>query len=190
MVRITAVCSEHPGVLEPSHGFGVLINDAVLFDSCSRSAALQFAARLKAKPSIGVVGVADNEHHSGGFGLYKIPVVNPPLDVELVVRGVRYKVFKERGENILYVDGVVVSPCGLFSVPYHKLSQRGVKARCFVGGLGGTSYSPYLLHRVAAELRLLGVRCVVAMHTAPQLAKELEKKFNVYRLGAGASLEV
>jgi 7,8-dihydropterin-6-yl-methyl-4-(beta-D-ribofuranosyl)aminobenzene 5'-phosphate synthase len=85
---------------------------------------------------------------------------------------------------------VVVSPCGLFSVPYHKLSQRGVKARCFVGGLGGTSYSPYLLHRVAAELRLLGVRCVVAMHTAPQLAKELEKKFNVYRLGAGASLEV
>jgi len=75
-------------------------------------------------------------------------------------------------------------------VPYGEMSRRGVKARCFVGGLGGTAQSPYLLHRVVAELRLLGVRCVVPLHTAPQLVKELERRFNVYRLGAGLSLEL
>jgi len=190
VVKVTALCSEHSGELEPSHGFGVLINGEVLFDSCAEEAASRFAARRRVKPLVGVVGVPDNPHHVGGFALFKIPVIKPASDMALRVRGVEYQVFRESRENFLYVDGVVISPCGLFTIPYHKLSQRGIKARCVVGGLGGTAHNPYLLPRILAELRLLGVRCIVAIHTAPQLVKELEKRFNVYRLGAGSTLEL
>jgi 7,8-dihydropterin-6-yl-methyl-4-(beta-D-ribofuranosyl)aminobenzene 5'-phosphate synthase len=190
VVKITALCSEHPGELEPSHGFGVLVNGHVLFDGCAVDAASRFAARRQVKPLVGVVGVPDNPHHVGGFTIFRVPVVRPTSDVALRIRGVEYRVFRESRENVLYVDGVVISPCGLYTIPYHKLSQRGVKARCVVGGLGGTAHNPYLLPRILAELRLLGVRCVVALHTAPQLVKELEKRFNVYRLGAGSTLEL
>ncbi|RFA96870.1 hypothetical protein [Pyrobaculum aerophilum] len=190
MVKITAVCSEFPGATEPSHGFGVIVDDVLLFDSCSKEAAVQFVAKASVRPLIGIEGVPGNEHHAGGFGVFKVPVISPPNDMAFILRGKRYIVFKERGENLLYIDGVVISPCGLYSIPYHKLSRRGVKARCLVGGLGGTSYNPYVVHRINAELRLLGVKCVVALHTAPQLVKDLEKKFNVYRIGAGASIEI
>jgi len=190
VVKITAVCSESPGAVEPSHGFGVLIDDAVLFDSCSREAMAAFLKASVARPVLGVVGVPDSPHHVGGFELLRVPLVNPPHDLELRVRGRRYLLFKGRRENFMVVDGVVVSPCGLSTVPYGEISRRGIKARCFVGGLGGTAQSPYLLHRVVAELRLLGVRCVVPLHTAPQLVKELERRFNVYKLGAGLSLEL
>jgi hypothetical protein len=187
VVKITALCSEAPGRFEPSHGFGVLINGHVLFDSCDREAALRFTDKIK--PLIGVVGVPGNPHHVGGFALFNIPVVLPVSDMVLRVRGVEYQVFKEGRENVLYVDGVVISPCGLFTFPYHRLSQRGVKARCVVGGLGGSANNPYLSTRVMAELRLLGVRCIAVLHTAPQLVRELERKFNVYRVGAGATME-
>lgn len=190
MVKITALCSELPGPLEPSHGFGLLIDDALLFDSCSVEAAVQFVRRSSVRPRLGVVGVAGNEHHIGGFKVFNVPVVEPRFDMGISLGGRRYEVLHEGRENLLYTDGVVVSPCGLFAIPYHKLSQRGVKARCVVGGLGGSSYNPYLLHRVVAELKLLGVRCVVALHTAPQLVKELERRLNVYRLGAGSTIEV
>jgi len=189
VVKVTALCSEHPGELEPSHGFGMLVNGHLLFDSCAEEAASRFVARRQVQPVLGVVGVL-NSHHTGGFALFKIPVIQPTSDMILRVRGVEYRVFSESRENVLYVDGVVISPCGLFTIPYHKLSQRGVKARCVVGGLGGTAHNPYLLPRILAELRLLGVRCIVAIHTAPQLVKELEKRFNVYKLGAGSTLEL
>ncbi|MEM1598583.1 MAG: hypothetical protein QW598_03040 [Pyrobaculum sp.] len=189
MVKVTAACSEYPGLLEPSHGFGLLIDDVLMFDACSESAMAAFIRRFNPSPLVGVVGL-DNEHHVGGFKLMKIPVVYPPADLELRIRGRTYVVVKERGESLILTDGVVFSPCGLFTIAHHALSRRGVKARCFVGGLGGTAQSPYLLHRVAAELRLMGVRCVVALHTAPQLVKELERRFNVYKLGAGSTLEV
>jgi 7,8-dihydropterin-6-yl-methyl-4-(beta-D-ribofuranosyl)aminobenzene 5'-phosphate synthase len=57
-----------------------------------------------------------------------------------------------------------------------------VRARCIVGGLGGSAHNPYLLREIVAELRLLGVRCVVAVHNAPQFVRELERRFNVYRM--------
>jgi 7,8-dihydropterin-6-yl-methyl-4-(beta-D-ribofuranosyl)aminobenzene 5'-phosphate synthase len=190
VVKITAICSEVPGELEPSHGFGLLINDHVLFDSCTEAAASKFISKRHARPLVGVVGVPNNPHHAGGFALFGVPVVQPASDISLRVRGVEYRVFRDNRENILYTDGVAISPCGLFTIPFHRLSQRGVKARCIVGGLGGTAYNPYLLSRLTAELRLLGVRCIVALHTAPQLVKELERRFNVFRLGAGSTLEL
>jgi 7,8-dihydropterin-6-yl-methyl-4-(beta-D-ribofuranosyl)aminobenzene 5'-phosphate synthase len=190
VVKITAICSEVPGELEPSHGFGLLINDHVLFDSCTEAATSRFISKRHARPLVGVVGVPNNPHHVGGFTLFRAPVVRPTSDIALRIRGVEYRVFREGRENVLYVDGVVISPCGLYTIPYHKLSQRGVKARCVVGGLGGTAHNPYLLPRILAELRLLGVRCVVALHTAPQLVKELERRFNVFKLGSGSTLEL
>ncbi|MFN3804383.1 MAG: hypothetical protein ACK4SY_04955 [Pyrobaculum sp.] len=188
MVKITAICSENPGEVEPSHGFGVLVDGLLLFDSCSREGMALFLSKREIKPLVGVVGLPDNPHHVGGFSFFKIPVINPTGDLVLKIRGERYVVLKER-ENVLVARDVAILPCGLHTLPYHRLSRRGVKARCVVGGLGGTAHSPYLLHRVVAELRLLGVRCIAPIHTAPQFVKELERRFNVYRLSAGATAE-
>lgn len=189
-MRITAVCSDYPGVLEPSHGFGVIINDHLLFDSCTKEAAQQFLARFKTVPTVGVVGLPENPHHVGGFEVFKVAVVMPTQDMEIIVRGVRYKILNMGRENFIQLGDVVFSPCGLFTIPYGKLSSRGVKARCIVGALGGTAQNPYLYYRVVGELKNLGVRCIVALHTAPQFVKELERRFNVYRIGAGSTLEI
>lgn len=190
MVKITALCSEFPGFLEPSHGFGVLINDNVLFDSCSREAAFRFLLKYQVRPIVGIVGVPSNPHHTGGFELFNIPIIQPSRDLMLKIRGVGYKIYNGGRENVLHINDVIITPCGLYTIPYHKLSQRGLKVRCIVGGLGGSAKNPYLLHRIVAELRLLGVRCIVALHTAPQLLKELERKFNLYKVGAGSTIEV
>ncbi len=188
MVRVLTVCSEHPGSVEPSHGFGMLINDHLLFDSCSREGMSLFLSKREIKPLLGVVGF-DNPHHVGGFTHFDIPVVKPAVDMELKIRGETYKILAGR-ENVLITGDVVISPCGLFTFPYHRLSRRGVKARCVVGALGGTAHSPYVVHRVVAELKLLGVRCVAVTHTAPQFVRELERRFNVYRLRAGEETQL
>ncbi|ACB39657.1 hypothetical protein [Pyrobaculum neutrophilum] len=190
MVKIAAVCSDFPGSLEPSHGFGLLINDVLLFDSCSREAASAFLSRYPSRPLLGVAGVPGSSHHAGGFDLFNVPVVKPSGDLRLRVRGVEYSLFWERWESVLYVDNVLITPCGLYTLPNHKLSRRGLKARCVVGGLGGTAINPYVQHRVVAELRLLGARCLVVTHTAPQFVKELERKFNVFKIGAGSVVEI
>lgn len=189
-MKITAICSEYPGVLEPSHGFGVVINENLLFDSCTKEAADSFKTTSKIRPKVGVVGVPRNPHHIGGFEVFNIPLVEPKYDVDIVVGGHRYRILAMGRENVVLANDVVISPCGLFTIPYGKLSQRGVKARCIVGALGGTAHNPYLIYRVVGELKSLGVRCIVAIHTAPQLVKELEKKFNIYRVGAGSTLDL
>ncbi|MFN7105893.1 MAG: hypothetical protein ACK4M3_04855, partial [Pyrobaculum sp.] len=149
MVKITVICSENPGEIEPSHGFGVLVDGLLLFDSCSKEGMSLFLSKREIRPLLGVVGLQDNSHHVGGFSILKIPVINPSGDVVLKIRGERYVVLKER-ENVLVARDVVIIPCGLHTLPYHKLSRRGVKARCVVGGLGGTAYNPYLFHRIVA----------------------------------------
>ncbi|WP_226951990.1 hypothetical protein [Pyrobaculum calidifontis] len=142
MVKITAVCSESPGAVEPSHGFGVLIDDAVLFDSCSREAMDAFLKASGARPVVGVVGMPDSPHHVGGFELLRVPLVNPPHDLELRVRGRRYLLFKGRRENFMVVDGVVVSPCGLSTVPYGEMSRRGSRRGASWEGLVALRRAP------------------------------------------------
>lgn len=148
-----------------------------------------FLDRVKLFSKVGIVGLAGNPHHVGGFQLLKTPVITPVHDLEVKVGGKTYRVLNFGRENVIVVDDVVISPCGLYTIPFSRLSGRGVKAKCLVGGLGGSSHSPYLFRRAVAELRLIGVRCLVALHTAPQIERELERRFNVYRLPAGFTIE-
>ncbi|MFB6490827.1 MAG: hypothetical protein TU35_006240 [Thermoproteus sp. AZ2] len=192
MAKITFICGEvsrHPA-LSPSHGFGVVINDVLAFDACSREAAEEFVKAFGIRPILGLASM-NNPHHIGGFSAFGAPVVLWTDGVlALRIRGVVYRALGLGREAVLLVGRTVVSPCGMYTVPFGALSAAGVKADCFVGGLGGSTASPYSVARIMGELKAIGVRCVAPIHTAPGIIKELERKFNVYRPGAGSTMEV
>ncbi|MEL9991100.1 MAG: hypothetical protein QXP98_09110 [Thermoproteus sp.] len=189
-MKLTAICSDFGGKLPPSHGFGVLLESGLLFDSCSEEAARAFIKAFEASPRLGISAV-DNPHHSGGFAVFKVPVIRWQEGIlEFRLGGVVHRVIGFGREAMLVVGRTVVSPCGLFTIPFGKLSSLGLKADCFVGGLGGSTASPYALSRVLGELRALGVRCVAPLHTPQGMIKEVERRFNVYRLGAGSEIEI
>lgn len=187
-MRITAICGDRPGPLPPSHGFGLLIEGTIAFDACTREAMGTFLARSADRPRLGVVGL-ENPHHTGGFSLLDIPVLRPAADVEVRYRGISMRILHGR-ENVAVVGDVVIVPCGVYTMPYRLLSSRGLKARCLVGALGGTAQSPYALHRVLGELRELGVRCLVPLHTPPGMLREAERRFNVLHLASGGTVEI
>lgn len=192
MAKITFICGEvsrHPA-LSPSHGFGVIVNDALAFDACSREAAEEFVKAFDIRPILGLASM-DNPHHVGGFSAFSAPVIRLSRGaLVLRVRGVVYKALALSREAVLLVGRTVISPCGMYTVPFGALSAAGVRADCFVGGLGGSTASPYSVARIMGELRAIGVRCIAPIHTAPGIVKELERKFNVYRPGAGYTMEV
>lgn len=191
MVKLVAMCGEesrHPR-LSPSHGFGLLIDGRLLFDACSRAAAEEFAKVFSPRPTLGIASM-DNPHHVEGFSAFGVPIIRWRRG-ELAIRlgGVEYRILGLGREAVLLVRRTIISPCGMYTMPFGKLSSLGIKADCFVGGLGGSTASPYTAARILGELRALGVRCIAPLHSAPGIIKEAEKKFNVYRLGAGSEFE-
>jgi hypothetical protein len=189
-VKLTAVCSDYEGRLPPSHGFGVLLDSGVLFDSCAEDAARLFLEALRPSPVLGISAL-DNPHHAGGFSVFGVPVIRWSRGVlDVKVGGVLHRVIGFGRESVLVVGRTVISPCGLFTVPFGRLSAMHLRANCFVGGLGVSTASPYATSRALGELRALGVRCVAPLHSPPGVARELERRFNVYRLGAGSELEI
>lgn len=189
-MKIWAVCSDVEGRLPPSHGFGVLLESGLLFDSCDRESAERFSKISPIRPVLGVSAV-DNQHHNGGFEAFEVPVIRW-RDRELVLKlgGVVHKIVGFGRESLLLVGRTVVSPCGLFTIPFGALSSMRIKADCFVGGLGGSTASPYAVSRIIGELRALGVRCVVPLHSPRGIVRELERRFNVYTLAAGLEIEI
>lgn len=189
-MKLWAVCSDVEGPLPPSHGFGVLLETGLLFDSCDRDSADRFSRISPLRPVLGVSAV-DNPHHFGGFDVFKVPVVKWREGLlSLKLGGVVHKLIGFNREAVLLVGRTLISACGIYTMPFGKLSALHLKADCFVGGLGGSAASPYSLSRIIGELKALGVRCVVPLHTPQGIIKELERRFNVYVLHAGSSVEI
>lgn len=188
-MKIIPICSDTGGRLSPSHGFGVLVGE-VAFDACTEAAARSFLERIGVRPTLGIAGL-DNPHHSGGFSVFKVPVIKWKTGIlDIRLRGILFRLYGFGRETIIQIGRTVISPCGIFTVPFGKLSATDIKAVCFVGGLGGSTASPYAVARILGELRALGVRCIIPLHTPPNIIRELEPKFNVYRLGAGQEFEI
>ncbi|MGC9169978.1 MAG: hypothetical protein ACP5HD_04460 [Thermoproteus sp.] len=189
-MKVYAICSDFEGKLPPSHGFGVFLDSGVVFDSCTEDVARRFLEEAPRPPILGISAV-DNLHHSGGFSAFNVPVIRWAEGVlDLRIGGTLHRVIGFGREAVLIVGRTVISPCGLFTIPFGKLSRMGLRADCFVGGLGGSTASPYAVSRVLGELRALGVRCVAPLHSPPGIVREVERRFNVYRLGAGSALEI
>lgn len=189
-MKLWAVCSDIEGSLPPSHGFGVLLESGLLFDSCDRESAKMFSDKAPLRPILGVSAV-DNPHHLGGFDVFKVPVVRwREGHLALTLSGVKHRIFGFGREAVLVVGRTIISACGIYTMPFGKLSSLHLKAECFVGGLGGSAISPYSVSRIISELRALGVRCVIPLHSPQGIIKELERRFNVYALHAGSSMEI
>jgi len=192
VVSITAICGEisRRRDLEPSHGFGLIVDGDLAIDSCSREAAEEFFKHWSKTPKLGISAV-ENPHHSGGFEILDIPLISWRNGIlKLKYKKLNITIFGFNNESIVLINRILISPCGINIIPLGKLSNLGIKAEWFIGNLGGSTASPYSVSQILGELKALGVKYVVPLHNPPEIVRVVERKFRVVKIGVGDELEI